>query len=78
MFVLGSVLSRAADGEHLQAPDRVAQPGAPTGDVYHDTVLYKCSHSEASARGLCQPLSNALSSCGNPLHLIGIRTGRGI
>jgi hypothetical protein len=36
----------------LQEPHRLAQTGAPTGEVYHDSILYACSLQQARSRGL--------------------------
>ena len=38
----------------LQAPDRVAQPGAETGDVYHDSILHNIPAVDLPERKLTQ------------------------
>ena len=38
----------------LQAPDRIAKPGAETGDVYHDSIVYNIPADDLPGRELTQ------------------------
>ncbi len=64
----------------LQAPERIAQPGAETGDIYHDSILYNMPAADLPKLKLTQrtalsdtQFDNAGTASGNDVHAPAFR-----